>query len=610
MDRLLAQRSVDPRRQSKRRELPEALGALRLNGQRVGEPQPLVLGGGRRVVGQEVRAAQPGLAHEGTVPFPPASRVGAYGFGARGWRARSGRCRSRRRATCLQRRLTRRYCAWWLDAMATITREEALSVLKWAAGAPIDPPTLPVDVSTTGDEEGHLLQLVLGHRLGPRFVGRCLRARPHWCGRQLLAGSIADFERSRRHHVKQLEAMLEISHAMGAGAQQPVTIKGYATYAVTGDPFHIHYSGDLDLFAQDEGRLEQILAGLGYEPMGAPAPHEYAELRRGEVAIEPHRHFPVWRYPAQVAAGDLAGARHPGCWFQDFPPPLEQRIMFSDVRAHARHGMAPGTEALLVPSPAMSVLILCAHEFWAALRFEYAGVPIRLGAIADVYDLCRSPAFDSEELASLSQKFHAQDCLGFAAHLLEAVYGHSPLSVNSPNRARHVEDGFPAMLHPQAAAAVHPQGCWAAFYSGDDYLIPINMGDAIAHRLGLNTVCVPSSGEPATVRVGQARRNANRLVVQSPSRRVVPVEMGVRWTDAHLEFDVRVMRPPLSENETVKLSFGVYDDGFMRYWATLADQGRRLVENRQGCALLVPYTEGYRIRVRWPWSLLRAVVRC
>lgn len=477
-------------------------------------------------------------------------------------------------------------------------------ILLWAAGAPVRLP----QIAATGDErilyllgidEERLLRLIVDHRLAARFLWRYRQERPGWCSSRLLGAVLEHEARARRRRHLHLDAMREIARAPRSEQHRPVVIKGFSTYALTGDDRHVHFSDDMDLSVEDPEGFERVLTGLGYTREGHPSPHEYAKMRRGEVMIEPHRYVPVWQYPPGLVQSDLVAARHRGCWFQDFVPRSETRITHADILAHTLAGMAPGTEGLSVPTPAMSALLLASHEFWAVVRFEYRAVTVRLATIAAIHDLVCHPLFDPVEFRSLVERFRAHDAVAFAGHMLGAMWGRNPLRAFVRRARRLDRDGFPVILHPQ--------GCWAAFHTADDFIVPRNMGETLLQHVGTTQIAASAGGEAPVYRFGGGSMapGAQRLIVQSSTRQTLPLEVAVRWGESDLSFDVGVREPLRTDADRLKVHVCIYDGGFSRYFATVCDRGRRLLEFAQGRARHSVLPDGYRVQMDFPWWLLR-----
>jgi hypothetical protein len=479
-----------------------------------------------------------------------------------------------------------------------------LNILKWAAGAPIDlPPMRGVKddrvLGMLGVDEERLHRLLVKHRLAPRFVHRCVRERPGWCSRNLLGALMAEDMRARRQRAIQLDAMREITQAIPEPECRPIAMKGYAAYALTGDNRHVHYSEDIDLYVEDLESFNETLIGLGYRPEGMPSAHEFSKMRRGDVMIEPHRYFRVWQYPPGVVEADLVPMRYPGIWNQSFAPHTETRITYDDMRANSLCGTAPGTEDLLVPTPAMSIVALCAHEFWAHVRFEYRGVPVYLATIAYIHDLALHPLFDETAFGEIVKRLQAQDAVAFAGHMLQAVYGYNPLRRFRRRKRRAERDGYPVILHPQ--------GIWASLNTADELIVPRNMGDTLLNKVGTTRITASSNGNPKAYRftLDERGRGNDRLIVQTAGKAPLCVEIGAQWGETNLTFNVDIMRHMVTDLERLKVHICVYDVGFMRYFATVCDRGARLIEYAQARATHSILPDGYRVTIDFPWWLLR-----
>ncbi len=339
-----------------------------------------------------------------------------------------------------------------------------LDLLKWAAGAPISLPGIEGIqderlLCLLGIDEDAFLDLLAKHRLAQRFLDRYRRERPGWCSPTLLGRVLELGALAQKHTRRQLDALHEITRALDPAAPPLIAIKGFTTYALTGQEKHLRQSADLDLFAPDPAVLFDHLLRLGYTGFQKGLDHhEWAEMQRQDIKIEIHRCFPVYSYPPGITACDLVPEHHPGLWHQPFTQ-LHRReigddalmatlqaegarwnrtlrhreIHYEDLLAHSVCGTTPDTADLRVPHPNMAAFLLCAHEF-----MNYAGpllmtaLPVKLAILADILDLTRHPQFDLPGFLSLAERFQGQDALAFVGGLLQTCFGSNPFPLLRP----------------------------------------------------------------------------------------------------------------------------------------------------------------------------------
>src|SRR5262249_53645195 len=162
--------------------------------------------------------------------------------------------------------------------------------------------------------------------LTQRFLHRYQQERPGWCSKTLLGSLLQQNALDTSHLRRQIEAMQELTRAMASHPYPPIIIKGFSTYALTGESYHLRGSADLDVFHCDPDYLLDTLQRLGFTgarhtiafdefgtlsceefPQTAPevyGEHEFGHMQRGDVKIELHRYFPACSYPQGVRQAD------------------------------------------------------------------------------------------------------------------------------------------------------------------------------------------------------------------------------------------------------------------------------------------------------------------
>ena len=308
----------------------------------------------------------------------------------------------------------------------TPAEASALEILKWAIS-----PNRPVSEGQSFDEET-LLTLAVHHRIVGPLIARLDSVRPVWCPTRFRTRLRIKQHETRTKVEANLDAAREISRAMRVqGLEPPIFVKGFAAYALTANPDLMHYSGDLDPFAEDLPALWDALVGIGYSGHRKET-HEWAKMRRGGITLDLHQHFPCLAYPDNFECSEakLAAWRNPGHWtlpadksntaFRDSP------VRWADLSAGAVPGRAAGTEELLFPSPAALCLIHCAHCFRVCMtRLHYMDLfgGFRLYELLNIFALAGLPDFDAEEFTRLVERFSAQDAVRLVNALAETALG-------------------------------------------------------------------------------------------------------------------------------------------------------------------------------------------
>lgn len=393
--------------------------------------------------------------------------------------------------------------------------QSLVDVLKWAIN-----PNLPTPAPASLDSE-RLVELVQYHRILGPLIRRVDAARPPWFPRLLLTRL-----RLVQHHVRQsaalrMDAAREITVAMrAAGQHPPIIIKGFAAYALTNHPDLLHFSSDIDPFAEDLPAFWEVLHTLGYTGKRKDT-HEWAKLMRGAITLDIHQHYPVNSYPDDVRAApdeEMQAWRHPGHWRMPMRSldllPSDNLIRWSDLKTNARHGIAPGTEDLLFPSPAMLCLIHCAHCFRSAivrLHYMMSFGDSRLFEMLSLHALAQSPDFDAAEFYALVNRYAAQDAVHFADKLLSEFFGTkfpaTPPGHAPPSRLRFLEH--------------LPYGGWVMTRDVDNFLLDREL-DLIFQRLGSVTFNSPLS---------LAGNDLPRLLLYGPQA-PPPLNVSVDWNAA------------------------------------------------------------------------------
>lgn len=406
----------------------------------------------------------------------------------------------------------------------------ALDILKWAVS-----PDRPVPQGEALEEE-LLMDLAVHHRLLGPLVSRLDAARPRWCPPRLLTRLRIVQHQTRQRVHRKIIAARDISRAMRArGLAPPIFVKGFAAYALTADATLMHYSGDLDPFAEDLPAFEAVLHELGYTGKRKDT-HEWAKLNRGESTLDVHQFFPSLAYPDAVRllpAEQLEARQNPGHWQM---PAEESRLTFRETPIRWEHlseeavpGAAAGTEEILFPSPTQLCLIHCAHCFRVSVtRLHYMDLfgGFRLYELLSIHALARLPGFDAARFSALVEQFGAQDAVRLVNALAETTFGMNAV----PEQGGRLP----------AEAPVLPErllyGGWVSL-QGTEGLLLLRGFEQMLTQLDVNIV-------PATCRL--ASRDVPRLLTYGPSPPLLQVavvwdasqnSVVLDWTfpDAHVD---------------------------------------------------------------------------
>jgi hypothetical protein len=370
---------------------------------------------------------------------------------------------------------------------------------------------------------------------------------------------------------KQMKLMQEIARMVATPSLPLIPIKGFTGYAFTGDPAHIRWSADLDLFFCDLERLNTALQELGFserpslrfnqfdlvscedldDQEGHPAPavngqHEYREMVRGQhKEVEIHGYFPVFTYPEGVAEADLFPENHPGYWMQTFPNTEGRGILYKHLRASAIPGTAPETKEFMIPEPALSVLVGCAHIF---AHYLVVGpfdnwLPLKLVELAEIRDIAQDPRFNRTRFQQLLHKFGGQDAVNLTNHLLRTYLNSNALAFTALQPAAERRKCFPRFVRWWRG--------WATYYTPEtinQLLLPASIDSMIAY-LGVNTIEVSEGVSSPTFTVSAIQRDhLKRIIVHSPTGKEIPFQFSVTLVAKQLHFVVEIRQSLSTEN--------------------------------------------------------------
>ena len=315
-------------------------------------------------------------------------------------------------------------------------------ILCWAAGAPVDVSGIP------SVNPQRLLAWIARHKLAVRFVRRAQAERPHWLTRVLSIPLWQEGRQIRSTVERHITAAQEIANAAQAlGLSPPIPLKGFTTYALTGDEGVQRPSSDLDILADDPEALIALLTRLGFvDTRGHCRDHEVAKMQRGGVKVEIHRYVPVLSYP-EALSDNLDGADQTGWSLQTEGLTGECRqIGYADLRQNLMAGTAPETMSLCLPSPTLASLVLCVHSYrdYVERGMAWLNHPIPLADLADLRDLVALPDFDADTFCAFAESIGAQHSVEVTVRMLETWLGVSPLpSLAGPPSVFHRRSIFP-----------------------------------------------------------------------------------------------------------------------------------------------------------------------
>ncbi len=424
-----------------------------------------------------------------------------------------------------------------------------LEALKWGAGSRV-----PLESFDSIDSDA-ILRLVAVHRVTGRMFRRLQRDPQTWADDELVS-ELASMQSTDEEGVgRQIEVFRELHDAYSSSDRIVMPIKGFAPYILLGDRATIRYSGDIDIACSNQEHFLEVLSALGFTRHDAEAvslhlfsPKSY----RDDMVIDAYDFVPVWKYPQET---DLTAytTEHGAVVFNPKVLPEYGRIYFHDLIRHSVQYPSPELGPLVIPDHTMMVFLLCTHifrDFFQAL--PHPTMPLlKLGTLADLFDLARHPSFVGEAFVKLVEQFDGEDCVLFAGNLLEAYFGQNPLP-SLPARYEHTRLWELYYLYTYWLPAP---------YSPNDLLAcpdPTRPLSDLVDLLGGSIVRagVSSNGTNLTV-FGQGGR-AVRALVNNVEDRQLPVELSLKWLSEGLALDLRVEKERNFEPDIVLLDFGEF----------------------------------------------------
>ena len=466
------------------------------------------------------------------------------------------------------------------------------AILKWAAGSAHPLP------SRVEFDEDILLDLVDAHNLSGRFLARLTNGAPSWVTPR-LDRSLRDLHAEIRSRViENASAVRELLSRLPSPAGV-VIIKGMSTYALVKQD-HTMRCGDVDMLTNDSHAVITTLSGLGYQQTRKPFLYELGEYTRGAVEFDVHQYFPVYSYSPSLGVADLRPDHHPAVWQQCYQ--LQQHeISYEALSSDAILSDDLETKGVRVPDPNILAIILCSHAFlnytnmWSISHREKAYV--RLGEIADLFDLSRHPAFDGARFSQLVSRFGAHNAVEWAACVAASLFGKHPLPID-----------VPVKLNDELPAGRFPRCLWWNFWIDlrparpDEFLNRwwLDMA-SVVRDTGANTLRAVNGRTDRYATVTQDERALRRFITQSN----VPIPLGLevsrseRGLRLNLQFTTET-----NETARVRVDFG---NSASEWVQPIGNSSVSLV----GTPAVVLFTENSKeceLTLEFPWDVLKGPV--
>src|SRR5215204_1449361 len=469
------------------------------------------------------------------------------------------------------------------------------AILKWAAGSlkPL-PPYIEFDQDV-------LIDLLTIHNLSGRFLHRLSNQTVPWVTPPLKQAALDLHSKTRRHVIENARAVREVNRYLGDKVEI-IIVKGISTYILSGND-HTMRSGDIDVLCNDSDALIGALTALGYHQSKAPFLYEIGEYSKDGIEFDIHSYFPVYTYSESLANADLVPGRHPAIWRQSYQM-QESRIFYADLKSNSYRSEASETEGLIAPNPHMLALILCSHAFlnytnvWSISHREKAYV--RLGEIADLFDLADHPDFRREKFLSLVEQLNAGHAVAWAASVATSIFGKNPLPMSS---TAQLDDDLPDGRFPCCLW----WNFWAGLRFGADDLLARRWLDMalLVKQLGGNTLGTVQgvTGKYSTFD-GEATKPLRRLITLATAEDPVPLELEVRRSEHRLQIDLRVMSE-LGGTNRVRVDFG----NVATEWIHSSAGGRWSAVGAVSEMSLIKGSVDYKLRFEFSWEVLGEAIQ-
>ncbi len=474
-----------------------------------------------------------------------------------------------------------------------------LDILKWAAGAITPLPRLD------NVDQDLILECVREHRLEGRLLRRLKSETQPWAGQALLNELEARQSTSERRVKLQIESMKEIHCDYSLSGQTVIAIKGYTAYFLLGELAALRASWDVDILCSNTSGMRETLTRLGYEwrPNESVDEHHGSPRAYGrDLDVDTYDFIPVWRYPKEATVENLDPRLNPGVWDQ-VTHPLHSEISVADLLEYSVIGRGPEAGSLIVPDPAMAILIVCTHLFADFLRrFPRRLATLPLVHLAEICELSKHPSFDQQRFASLVRRFNALESVEFASRLLTSAMGYNPLSPFLPS------GGLRREWYTYYRFAFWLPATW----SDDDLLMPREASEPLRNllnRLGANEVV-------ATVGHGRQAYSAleagkgetfERVITRNVKVNQLPMSVSLSWDADVMIVEIGIASLPESELDVVHTEFSGYSSNWHINRDGLVLEGTMQGDNTR--ASLTFCDQGYTLRLVVPQNVWQDLPR-
>jgi hypothetical protein len=328
---------------------------------------------------------------------------------------------------------------------------EATKFLSWTIGGyDTFSPSAAFDIET-------MLSLAFEHRVSGRFLARIRRERPAWATDALLCGLEAQQHDNSRFVDQQGAALSTLRSRYLPGRSPIIVMKGIGYYARTRDEATLRRTLDLDIIVETPGVLVDTLRRDKAPEYRSVSPHELINAKIEGMSVDLHAYYPIWR--TENVTGDWQTQRHGQGPYHHFGEVIVEELSFQAISDHAQLVDLFGLEGIYVPSPATSIIIICAHSYRDYISRSSVTMrtkpPIRFAEIAEICDFLSLPDFSHDELSALVMKFHAGQAVTWMAQFL----------------AFHANDSRLADLvgvsprKPDEALKAFPRAIWTGFFA-------------------------------------------------------------------------------------------------------------------------------------------------
>jgi hypothetical protein len=259
--------------------------------------------------------------------------------------------------------------------------------------------------------------------------------------------------------------------------------------------------------------------------------------------------------------------------------------------------MTDDTAGLFVPDATLCTFLLCLHEFIEYMEAPWKQAKIKLGAIADIWDLSHCVRFDASQFRVLVDLHQGHDAVGFVGSLLSAFYGVNPFDGILPETRIDCVSKFPQLLNQF--------GCWAWVSTTTDLALSVDATTVINDRLGANLVHCEREAADGSERFESYTEIARYF--QYGDGAGTSIKVAADWNDGSISFRVgvaglEVERAPSCQLQ-IRGSFGPAHQQFS-HDATFSRNNPRICVSGIGNSAVFRKGNRYEIEVTLPWCEL------